>query len=172
MSASRFHLLLLATIVSSFLGGMTMESLRGEPAVANEMARTMTRLRAERIEIVDEHGRARMSLGPDLLLMEDDRSGTSERIVLGATGLLLAKASPEQVLELSLGPLGMLVVENGQPRLDASLRSGEPSVRLCDDQGRLRVALGPSGLDPLGAARSTFLLALFDMDGNRIWTAP
>ena len=172
MSASRFHLLLLATVFSSFLGGMTTEYLRGELAVADEMPRGMRRLRAERVEIVDEHGRVRMSLGPDLLLMEDDTSGTSERIVLGATGLLLAKASPEQVLELSLGPSGMLVVENGRPRLDASLRGGEPSVRLRDDQGRLRAALGPSELDPLGATRGAFSLALFDMDGNRMWTAP
>ena len=83
---------------------MTTEYLRGELAVADEMPRGMRRLRAERVEIVDEHGPVRMPLGPDLLLMEDDTSGTSERIVLGATGLLLAKASPEQVLELSFGP--------------------------------------------------------------------
>ena len=138
MTTSRFSVLFVATIVGSFLGGMAMEYMRDRPARADDTRQGGGRLKADGIEIVDELGRVRLALLPGLFLMEDERAGISERVVLGPSGLLLTKASPAEMVEMSVGPSGLMVTENGQPRLEVSVRAGEPSFRLRDDQGRVR----------------------------------
>lgn len=176
MTQAQYGLMISLAILAGFLGGMSAEYLRGTFAIAQDAHHLSKSVVAERFEVVDKDGHVRIAIGPDLILFETETESGTERTMLGSAGMLMAKIEPEALLETSLGPSGLVITGNGRNRMEFSLRSGEPFVRLRDGNGRTRAAVGAISTDPehirLDYQQAAFSLALFNQDGKIIWSAP
>jgi hypothetical protein len=153
------------------VGGWSATYFAGNPAQAQEQAAPNV-VSAERFEVVDRNGNRRIVIGPDLITIDTDQ----QRALLGSSGLLFSEVVVENTVDASLSAKGLLVMESGKVRLDLSMKNGEPGLRLKDQSGRLRAAVGPVDVrkneESVPEHRPLASLVLFDDGGKPMWAAP
>ena len=164
-------LVLMLGFGAGLAGGWSATYFAGNPAHAEQSAAPNV-VTAERFEVVDRDGNRRIVIGPDLITIDTDQ----QRALLGSSGLLFSEVVVENTLDASLSAKGLLVMESGKVRMDLSMKNGEPGLRLKDQSGRLRAAVGPVDVraneESVPEHRPLNSLMLFDDRGKALWAAP
>ena len=170
MKQTAYAVVALVGFAGGLVGGW-MAAHVGGLAHAQEQAAAGKVITAERFEVVDAAGNRRIVIGPDLITIDMDQ----ERMLLGSSGLLFSEVLSDETVDTSLSAKGLVIVQSGRPRLDLTMKNGEPGLRLRDTSGRVRAALGATEVKKADTAfpdrRPLGSLVLFDDDGKP-WLAP
>jgi hypothetical protein len=177
MKRSEYLAVLSLGLIAGFFGGLMASYVAGtfahaqQESAPNEAVPSKV-IAAERFEVVDAEGNRRIVIGPDLITIDTEK----DRAVLGSSGLLLSDVSSSESLDVSLSPRGLVLMENGRTRIDATMKNGEPGVRLKDRSGKIRAALGAVEVRKdevsLPEHRPIASMVLFNEGGSAVWTAP
>lgn len=183
MTRKQFFLTLSVAIISGVLGGaLSVWFLMPQSVLAQEGVPEL--IEAREFRVVDGEGRIRARLGHDTygstqLLFFDETGEDRIILALGISGpfLQLQESSTGPAASLSLDSLGFWQSQLRPGNfISLALSDNGPMLRLVDEDGTLRAALGTTELKHSNTGsteiRATSSLVLFNEEGNVVWSAP
>ena len=183
MNRKMIGIVILASMVSGFLGGMIAESM--ERPAFSETTKVLKAgvIQAQEILLTDPQGNRKVILGADkdgsILQMYDSQGkpGVFLEIGKGYTELGLNDSQGKTRMLLSIdktGPTALFYDAHGKMRIGLKTTNSGEGLGMYDANGRRRVSIGWAASLKIGSTifPSGSGIMFFDKKGHLIWLAP